>query len=185
LAFDSGFLLHLLTAAFGPKRTSRNSGLESAFGGKADIRWHQLIQCMRTRCRRRSALERRRAVVCGCEKRGRTCVARVSDPAVDQETHGPGRGPSHEFGLGHWRDRDSERHYQGRPNPATRSMPRGSVALCLKEPRPEVHSAEAQAKTRQGGLILSPAAQLNYYRRRHPWHRYSEVAACRCRYRVR
>jgi len=35
------------------------------------------------------------------------------------------------------RDRDNEGHYQGRPNPATRSTPRGSVALYFKEPRPE------------------------------------------------
>jgi hypothetical protein len=31
------FLLHLLTAAFGPKQTSRRRGGMSAFGGKADI----------------------------------------------------------------------------------------------------------------------------------------------------
>jgi len=37
-----GFLLHLLTSAFGTKRTSRLAQSMSAFGGKADVVWRRL-----------------------------------------------------------------------------------------------------------------------------------------------
>jgi hypothetical protein len=46
--------------------------------------------------------------------------------------------------------------HPGRLNPLTRIITRRSIANCLMEPRPEIHSAEAQATQAAGPKIPEP-----------------------------